>query len=154
MYFIFYPIYYFLRDSSNIWELWCIAKTFRLLLKGTVSVFASDPPCKDGTVSVHNVTLERYRLFFWLEKCLILIISPLLHISHKCVQVTFPEKLQMKLNSLKKQKHKYLIHIWSDKAFKGTVVNRALLSLLWRVTWNYALKFLQEINPFWYLHLW
>ena len=30
----------------------------------------------------------------------------------------------MKINSLKKQKHEYLIHTWSDKAFKGTVVNQ------------------------------
>ena len=35
----------------------------------------------------------------------------------------------MKINSLKNQKHWYLIHNWSDKAFKGTVVNRALVSL-------------------------
>ena len=34
-----------------------------------------------------------------------------------------------KKNSLEKQKHGYLIHVWSDKAFKGTVVNRTLPSL-------------------------
>ena len=28
-----------------------------------------------------------------------------------------------------KQKNGYLIHTWSDKVFKGTVVNRALPSL-------------------------
>ena len=32
----------------------------------------------------------------------------------------------MKINSLKKQKHGYLIHTWSDKAFKGIVVIRTL----------------------------
>ena len=35
----------------------------------------------------------------------------------------------MEKNSLKKQKKLYLIHSLSDKAFKGTVVNRALPSL-------------------------
>ena len=32
----------------------------------------------------------------------------------------------MKINSLKKQKHEYLIHMLSNKAFNSTVVNRAL----------------------------
>ena len=35
----------------------------------------------------------------------------------------------MKMNSLKKQKNAYLIHTWSDEAFKGTVVNRTMSSL-------------------------
>ena len=35
----------------------------------------------------------------------------------------------MKMISLKKQKHGYLVHTWSDKAFMGTVVNRTLSSL-------------------------
>ena len=43
-------------------------------------------------------------------------------------QVTFAEKLQMRINSLKKQKHWYLIHNWS-KTFKGTFVNRGFSSL-------------------------
>ena len=54
-----------------------------------------------------------------------------LHIFHfffyaRNAQVTLAEKPQMKINSLKKQKHRYLIHTWSDKASKGTVVNLAL----------------------------
>ena len=36
---------------------------------------------------------------------------------------------QMKINSLKEQKDWYLIHTWSDKAFKGTIVNQTLSSL-------------------------
>ena len=44
-------------------------------------------------------------------------------------QVTFVENPQMKLNRLKKQNHGYSIHTWSDKAFKGTLVNGALSSL-------------------------
>ena len=35
----------------------------------------------------------------------------------------------MQINSLKKQKHGHLLNTWSDKAFKGTVVNRTLPSL-------------------------
>ena len=41
----------------------------------------------------------------------------------------YAENPQMKINSLKKQKHSYLIQTGSDKAFKGRVVNRALPSL-------------------------
>ena len=58
--------------------------------------------------------------FFWLEKCEYL---------HCFFNVTFAEKPQMKIISLKKQKHWYLINTWSEKAFKGTVVNRALPSV-------------------------
>ena len=36
----------------------------------------------------------------------------------------------MKINKLKKQWHLGLIHTWSDKVFKGTVVYRTLPSLL------------------------
>ena len=35
----------------------------------------------------------------------------------------------MKINSLKKQKHGYLIQPWLDKTLKGTVVNLGLLSM-------------------------
>ena len=45
--------------------------------------------------------------------------------------VTFADKPQMKIKSLKEEKHWYLIHTWSEKAFKGTVVNRALPFLHW-----------------------
>ena len=47
--------------------------------------------------------------FFWHEKCLFLWVSPMLLIN-------------------KTQKHWYIIYTWSDKAFMGTVVNRALPS--------------------------
>ena len=53
-------------------------------------------------------------------------------------QVTFADKPQIKMKSLKKQKHKKIIHFWSDKVFKSTLVNRALPSLHGGVTWNYA----------------
>ena len=36
---------------------------------------------------------------------------------------------KLKKTVLMKQKHGYLIHILSDKAFKGTVVNLAMTSL-------------------------
>jgi len=44
-------------------------------------------------------------------------------------KLIYAKKPQMKIYSLKKQNHWYLIRTWSDKAFKGTVVNRALTSL-------------------------
>ena len=40
----------------------------------------------------------------------------------------------MKINSLKQQKHGYLIHTWSDKALKGTIANRALPSFQFEIT--------------------
>ena len=41
-------------------------------------------------------------------------------------QTTFTENPQIKRNTFQKQKHCYLkIHILSDNAFKGTVVNQA-----------------------------
>ena len=44
------------------------------------------------------------------------------------MQGTFKENPQIKINSLKKIKHRILIN--SDKAFKGIVLDRALLSLM------------------------
>ena len=41
-------------------------------------------------------------------------------------QVPFAEKPEIKINGWKKQNHGYLIHTWSDKTFKGTVVNWSL----------------------------
>ena len=35
----------------------------------------------------------------------------------------------MKINSLKKQNHGYIVNAWSDKLFKDTVVNEALPSV-------------------------
>ena len=79
-------------------------------------------------VTVHCSTKHAYtsEITFWhcLDKCLILIISTLLHISARN-----EGKSQMKMNSLKKQKHGYLNHTWSEKAFKGSLVNRGLPSL-------------------------
>ena len=69
----------------------------------------------------------RITSFFSLEKCCFS--KTPLFLRNKNAEVTFPEKPQTKKNSLKKQKHGYLFHTWSDKAFKGTVVNRTLPSL-------------------------
>ena len=49
---------------------------------------------------------EFLRYFFWTRN----------------VEVTFTEEPQIKINSLKKQKNWILIHTWTEKAFKGTVV--------------------------------
>ena len=46
----------------------------------------------------------------------------------KCASHFFKETTNE--NSLN-TKHGYLIHTWSDKAFKGTIVNQALSSLNW-----------------------
>ena len=59
----------------------------------------------------------------WLEKWLFLIISPLLHKSKKYASRFSKDIIEMKINRLKKQKHENPIHLWSEKAFKGTVVN-------------------------------
>ena len=68
--------------------------------KRTISVISSDPPCKYGNARMYNV---------------------------KCTKVSLkPANENISLN---KQKDGYLIHTWSVKAFKGTVVNQALPSL-------------------------
>ena len=47
-----------------------------------------------------------------------------LKMCHYCKETAYEIKIFKK-----KQKHWYLIHTWSDKAFKGTVLNRTLPSL-------------------------
>ena len=44
----------------------------------------------------------------------------------------------MKINSLKKKAHRYLIHTRSDNAFQGIVVNCALSSVHGGLLKNYA----------------
>ena len=49
----------------------------------------------------------------------------------------------MNVNSLMKQKHRYLTHTLSDKDFKGTLVNRALHPLHsgpFEITLKFSLK--------------
>ena len=60
----------------------------------------------------------------------------------------------------KNKKHWYLINTWSDKDFKGTVVNRALSSLHWgslEITWNLLRSGTKEyeygrMNPWFYIY--
>ena len=52
--------------------------------------------------------------------------------SERNLQVTSAENPQIKINSLKKKKRWYLIHTWSDIAFKGITGNQTLPSLLER----------------------
>ena len=76
--------------------------------KGTVIVILSVPPYKDSKAQFTTVPLKlysdkkckRYTVVFWLKK---VFISSFL-----------AENPQMKINSLKLQKHWYLIHTWSD----------------------------------------
>ena len=56
------------------------------------------------------------------------LLSPLLLLGKKYGSY-FTEKPQIKIICLKKQKHGYLNHTLSDKAFRSTLVNRALPSL-------------------------
>ena len=41
----------------------------------------------------------------------------------------------MRINSLKKQEHGYLIHTWSDKGYH---CKSGITIFAWKVTWNYA----------------
>ena len=66
------------------------------------------------------VVYDKGGFFLW--------VSPLLLINKKFASL-FAEKPQVKINSLKKHKHWYLIQTWTDKAFKGTFVTRTLPSL-------------------------
>ena len=63
-----------------------------IFIIGSVSIISSNPPCKDCYAWFTTVPLK---------KCLFLRISRLLLIIKKCAQVTFTEKSQMKINSLK-----------------------------------------------------
>ena len=56
----------------------------------------------------------------------ILVIFNFLFFCSRSVQVIFEEKPQLKSINFQNCKHWYLIHTWSDNAFKGSVVNRAL----------------------------
>ena len=69
--------------------------------------------------------------FFLLEKCLIFVCFSCLRcfLMTRNEQVTFAEKQQVKMNSLKKQKHLDLFHTWSNKGLKGSFVNPTLPSL-------------------------
>ena len=53
----------------------------------------------------------------------------------------------VKINSLQEQKHWFLIHTWSDKAFKDTVVNHAL-HLCMEGHWKLRLQFLKDLSYF------
>jgi len=105
------------------------AQSVPYALKGIESVISSDPPCKDDNALFINGTLEtliwfkvwKILSFFWLEKCFFLWVSPLLVLSKKGA-THFRRETANEINSLKKQKHWYLIHTWSDKALKDTVV--------------------------------
>ena len=48
------------------------------------------------------------------------------------------KKPQLKIISFQNYKHWYLIHTWSEKAFKGTVVSPGIAIFACRVTWHYA----------------
>ena len=79
-------------------------------VKEKVSVILSDPTCK---IRMSNTVV------FLTQKCLILIISPLLRISQKC-GIHFRREITNKNKHCMEQKNGYQILTLSDKAFKST----------------------------------
>ena len=55
-------------------------------------------------------------------------IFPFMFSCRRNAQVTFVEESQLKIISFQKDKQWYIIHTWTDKGFKGTVVNQTLSS--------------------------
>ena len=95
-------------------------------VKRTVSVISSAPPCKDDNAQFTTVPFKT--LFWkkcWRYRCFHQIFPPLLSVRKKCASHFLRETA---IENKQKPKHGYLIHTWSDKAFKGTVVNQALPS--------------------------
>ena len=85
-------------------------------------------PCKDSSARFTTVPLKPKsdQKSFSDSNCVYFCNYLYCFLSARKAQANFAEKLRIKVNSLKKQKQGYLIHTWSDKASKGTVVNRAL----------------------------
>jgi len=61
---------------------------------------------------IFNCTLKT---FFWLQKYLC-------EFLHCILWAINADKPQMKISNFDEQKHAYLIHTWSDKAFKGIAI--------------------------------
>ena len=113
-------------------------------LKGTESVISRDSPWKNGNV---RFTIWRYPENLYLinnvEDFVFLGLklfnsgnwSYMLSCSRK-VQVTFVEKSQLKIISLKK-KYWNLTHTWES----------GIAIFAWRVTWNYAYSLFNCVNP-------
>ena len=100
--------------------------SFTVPLKGTESVISSDPSCKDGNA---RFTTEPCILSFsWLK-----VFNSdnffYFFLLSRNAQVTFCRETLNDQKQFKGKKHGYLIHTWLDKAFKGSLVNRALPSL-------------------------
>ena len=105
----------------------------------------SGPPGKDGNARFSIVTFKPYSeknveniVVFMTQKVFISSSFSFIFLKTRSAQVTFEVKPQIKMKSLKKKKHKKIIHAWSDKVFKSTLVNRVLPSLHGGVFWNYA----------------
>ena len=102
-----------------------------LQIKGTVSVISSNHPCKDGNVRFTTVPLKssdqvwnRYPRFFsnWLFSHLWV-----LNKSYNCAFFAYRKKEEI-FRTFRVRIQSYRSHFWSDKGFKGNVVNRALSS--------------------------
>ena len=100
---------------------------------GTVSLISMEPPsnnCNALLLKTANWSKVLKKLSLFDSKiCWILTISPLFLMSQKCA-ITLGEKPQMKINSFEKPNMEFkIIHTWSHKALKVTVVNQAWPSL-------------------------
>ena len=82
------------------------------------SAISSDLPCKEDNAWFTTVTLKLLS-YQQCERYLI----PIIPICFLC-EITSVEKSQMKIISFRNYELWYLIYTWSDKGFKGIVVNR------------------------------
>ena len=123
---------------------------FIAVVKETVSVTSSNPSYKDGNVRFTTVTLND------------LINKVCIRTPCFCFEICisgFSAKVTNGLDTFWVRKRKYLPHFWSDKGFKGTIVNRVLslnLPFCWNVSFqeedeNNALMRYSPTNPHPYL---
>ena len=88
--------------------------------KGTVSVISADPSYKDDnvrftTVSLSDQKCERYYRFSNSKSVFFFCELIYCFLKRRNVEVTITENPQMKINSLEKQNHWYLIHTSPEK---------------------------------------
>ena len=105
--------------------------------KGTVSVISSDPPCKDGNALFTTVP-NTYETFVWSQMCedtvVFLGLKGLLLWYVEMRKSLLQRNLNLKIISFQIYKHYKHSYTYSDKAFKGTDVNRKCPFLfIWKV---------------------
>ena len=104
----------------------------QILITGTVSIIFRDPPCKDGNVRFTIVSLKAFSNELWIlyyvynfENWLFSIVGSIQKwLEPFCSRIKYRSYKNFTLLNL--EKLQYLSYYWSDKGFKGTVVNRTL----------------------------